>query len=153
MEVKVTQSYLTLRNPMDYTVLGIPGIPGLKTGMNTLSFLQWIFPTQGLSPGLLHCRWIIYQLSHKGSPRILEPIPSPADLPNPGIRSGSPALQVHSLPTELSGKPNTIIRQSWIPKLTSLAETLQSRKAYIQSKVLFLLEQITPFLWRTWFTR
>ena len=32
-------------------------------------------------------------------------IPSPADLPNPGIEPGSPALQVDSLPTELSGKP------------------------------------------------
>ena len=31
-----------------------------------------IFPTQGLNPGLPHCRWILYQLSHKGSPRILE---------------------------------------------------------------------------------
>ena len=33
------------------------------------SLLQRIFPTQGLNPGLLHCRWILYQLSHKGSPR------------------------------------------------------------------------------------
>ena len=33
------------------------------------------------------------------------PIPSPADLPNPVIEPGSPALQVDSLPTELSGKP------------------------------------------------
>ena len=32
-------------------------------------------------------------------------MPSPADLPNPGIESGSPALQANSLPTELSGKP------------------------------------------------
>ena len=33
---------------------------------------SWIFPTQGSDPGLLHCRWILYQLSHKESPRILE---------------------------------------------------------------------------------
>ena len=33
------------------------------------------------------------------------PIPSPADLPNPGIESGSPALQADSLPTDLPGKP------------------------------------------------
>ena len=33
------------------------------------------------------------------------PIPSPGDLPNPGIKPGFPALQVDSLPTELSGKP------------------------------------------------
>ena len=29
--------------------------------------LQGIFPTQGLNPGLLHCRWILYQLSYQGS--------------------------------------------------------------------------------------
>ena len=38
----------------------------------SLSLLQWIFPTQGLNPGLLYCRQILYQLSHQGSPRILE---------------------------------------------------------------------------------
>ena len=62
--VKVTQSCLTLCNPMDYTVHGI---------------LQ---------------------------ARILEwPFPSPGNLPNLGIELGSPALQVDSLTTELSGKP------------------------------------------------
>ena len=33
--------------------------------------------TQGLNPGLLHCRRILYQLSHKGSPRILEWVACP----------------------------------------------------------------------------
>ena len=33
------------------------------------------------------------------------PFPSPRDLPNPGIKPGSPALLADSLPTELSGKP------------------------------------------------
>ena len=45
---------------------------GQNTGMGSLSFLQGIFPTQGLNPGLLHCGQILYQLSHKGSPRIME---------------------------------------------------------------------------------
>ena len=45
---------------------------GQNTGVGSLSHLQGIFPTQGLNPGLPHCRWILYQLSHKGSPRILE---------------------------------------------------------------------------------
>ena len=35
-----------------------------------------------------------------------EPFPSPGDLLNPGIELGSPELQVDSLPTELSGKPD-----------------------------------------------
>ena len=46
--------------------------PGQNTGTDSCSLLQGIFPTQGLNPGLPHCRWILYQLSHKGSPRILE---------------------------------------------------------------------------------
>ena len=37
-----------------------------------LSLLQGIFPTQGSNPGLLHCRWILYQLSHRWSPGILK---------------------------------------------------------------------------------
>ena len=46
--------------------------PGQNTGVDKFSLLQGIFPTQRLNPGLPHCRWIFYQLSHKGSPRILE---------------------------------------------------------------------------------
>ena len=42
--------------------------PGQSTEVGSLPLLQGIFPTQGLNPGLPHCRWIIYQLSHKGSP-------------------------------------------------------------------------------------
>ena len=46
--------------------------PGQNTGVGSLSLLQGIFPTQGLNPGLPHCRQILYQLSHKGNQRILE---------------------------------------------------------------------------------
>ena len=42
--------------------------PGQNTGVGSLSLLQGIFPTQGSNPGLPHCRRILYQLSHKGSP-------------------------------------------------------------------------------------
>ena len=81
--------------------------PGQNTGVGSLFLLQGIVPTQDSNPGLPHCRWILYQLSHKGNPRILEwvAIPPPVDLPNPGIKLGSPALQADSLPTEISGKP------------------------------------------------
>ena len=43
------------------------------------------------------------------------PIPSPADLPDPGIEPGSPALQADSLPTELWGKlfKTTQMPASW----------------------------------------
>ena len=46
--------------------------PGQKPGVGSLSLLQGIFPTQGSNPSLPHYRHILYQLSHKGSPRILE---------------------------------------------------------------------------------
>ena len=46
--------------------------PGQNTGVCSHSLLQGIFPTQGSNPGLPHHRWILYQLSHKGSPRILD---------------------------------------------------------------------------------
>ena len=42
--------------------------PGRNTGEDCCSLLQGIFPTQGLNLGLLYCRWILYHLSHLGSP-------------------------------------------------------------------------------------
>ena len=55
--------------------------PGQNTGVGSLSLLQGIFPTHGLNPSHLHCRWILfffffcrwilYQLSHKGIPAIV----------------------------------------------------------------------------------
>ena len=67
---KVAQWYPTLCDPMDYTVHGIIQIRLLE--WVDIPFFRGIFPTQGSNPGLLHCRWILYQLSHYGSPRILE---------------------------------------------------------------------------------
>ena len=46
--------------------------PGQNTGVGSLSLLQGIFPTQALDPGLPHCRRILYQSTHQGSPKILE---------------------------------------------------------------------------------
>ena len=44
--------------------------PGQNTGVGSCSLLQRIFPTQGSNPGLLHCWWVLYQLSPEGSPVI-----------------------------------------------------------------------------------
>ena len=63
-KVKVTQC-LILRPHGLYSPWNSPG---QNTRLGNLSLLQGIFPTQGLNPGLLHCRQILYQLSHKGSP-------------------------------------------------------------------------------------
>ena len=109
MKVKVAQSCLTLCDPMDCSPWNSPG---QNAGVGSLSLLQGIFPTQGLNPGLPHCRPILYQLSHKGRPRILEWVAYPfsSESPNPGTKLESPALQADSLPSELSGKPNTLSR-------------------------------------------
>ena len=40
-----------------------------NTGVGSLSLLQWIFPTQESNQSLLHCRWILYQLSYQGEPK------------------------------------------------------------------------------------
>ena len=60
---------LTLYDPMDHTVHGI----------FQARILEWvavpspgIFLTQESNPGLLHCRQILYQLSHKGSPILIQ---------------------------------------------------------------------------------
>jgi len=65
VKVKVTQSCPILCDPHGlYSPWNSPG----NTGVGSLSSLQGIFPTQGSNPGLLHCRWILYQLSYQGSP-------------------------------------------------------------------------------------
>jgi len=44
--------------------------PGRNTGVDFHALLQGIFPTRESNHGLLHCRWILYQLSYQGSPTI-----------------------------------------------------------------------------------
>ena len=71
--VIVSQSCPSLCDPMDCSPPGSSvhrDSPGKNTGVDCHALLQGIFPTQGLDPGLLHCRQILYQLSHKGSPYI-----------------------------------------------------------------------------------
>ena len=70
--VRVTQSCLTLSDPVDLEFSSPWNSPGQNTGVDSLSLLQRIFPTPGSNPGLLHYRWILYQLSHKGSPFVYQ---------------------------------------------------------------------------------
>ena len=97
-KVKVAQSCPTLCDPMDCIVHGILQARKLEWVVSPL--FQEIFPTQGLNPGLPHCRWILYQLSHQGSPEYCNRLsfPSPGDLPNPGTEPPSSAWQADSLP-------------------------------------------------------
>ena len=43
--------------------------PGKSTGVGCHFLFQEISPTQGLNPGLPHCRQMFYRLSHQGSPK------------------------------------------------------------------------------------
>ena len=105
MYVKVTQSCATLCNPVDYTVHGI-----LQARI-----LEWVaFPfSRGSSQsrdqtqvshiaGGFFTSWTKRKVQEYWSGWS---IPSPADLSNPGIEPGFPALETDSLPTEQSGKP------------------------------------------------
>ena len=71
----IAQSCPTLCNTMDCSPPGssVHGdSPGKNTGVGCHALLQGIFLTQGSNPDLLHCRQILYHLSHQGSPRILK---------------------------------------------------------------------------------
>ena len=61
----------TLWDPMDYSLprSSVWDFPVKNTGVGSHSLLQGIFLTQRSNPGLLHCRWILYFLSHQGSPK------------------------------------------------------------------------------------
>ena len=68
----VVQSCLTLCDPVDCSppISFIDGgSPGSYTrvGVSCHAFIQGIFPTQGSNPGLPHCTWVLYHLSHQGS--------------------------------------------------------------------------------------
>ena len=88
----------------------------------SLSFLQGIFPTQGPNPGLLHCRWILYQLSHKGSLRILEWVAYPFS-----SNSSQPRTQTRVSCIAGGFFTNWAIREAqlyWIKKLIILDKKL-----------------------------
>ena len=66
----VAHSCPTLCDPVDCSPLGssVPGdSPSKNTEVGCHSLPQGIFPTQGLSQGLLQCRWILYQLTYQGT--------------------------------------------------------------------------------------
>ena len=85
-----------LYNPWNYL--------GQNTGVGSSSFLQGIFPTQGSNPGLLYCGQILYQLSHMGSPKILEWVAYSffSGSSQPRNWTGISCMQAGSLPAEFS---------------------------------------------------
>ena len=73
LKVKVSESHSVMSDSLwPYELYSPRNSPGQNTGVCNLSLLQEIFLTQGWNPSLLYYRQILYQLRHKGSPRILE---------------------------------------------------------------------------------
>ena len=87
-----------------------------NTGVGSLSLLQWIFPTQELNWGLLHCRWILYQLSYQGSPQYTLLRQYSINI----IETNTVWFQLHEIPW----------RRKWQPTLYSCLENSIDRGAW-----------------------
>ena len=83
----VAQLCPALHNPIDKSSPW--NSPGQSNEVGSLSLLQAIFPTQGLNPGLQHCRRILYQLSHEEALKAYL-----AEMP-PGTSSGKKKFLCH----------------------------------------------------------
>ena len=86
----VPRSCLTLCDPMECSPPGssVHGeSPGRHIGVGHHVLLQGIFPTQGSNPSLLHCRRILYHLSHQGRSWILQWIAYPFSRGSPRPRN------------------------------------------------------------------
>jgi len=72
-KVKETESHSVVSDSLRPRGLcSLRNSPGQNTAVGSHSLLQGIFPTQGPNPGLLHCRQILHQLSHQGSPKVIQ---------------------------------------------------------------------------------
>ena len=131
LKVKVSQSYLTIWDPIN--ACSPWNFPSQNIGVGRLSLLQGIFPNQRLNPALPHCRQILWQLNHKGSPRILEWVACPSF--SRFFQPQNPALQEDSLPTELLGiadrKPLLQVNHDGNMNVTLLVETEKKSKIWL----------------------
>ena len=111
---KSLQSCPTLWDPVDCNPPGssVPRIlQAILLEWVAIPFSRGIFLTQGSNPcliiaGSFFTIWATREAQEYWSG---QPIPSPGDHPNSGIKLRSPALQADSLPTELSGKPPVLL--------------------------------------------
>ena len=83
------------------------------------SLLQGIFPTRGWNLGLLHCRQILYHLSHQGSPDVINTIQLSSDTVHHKMASGCTGEGLS--PTRL---PSTS-EISWKPRLSVMILTMR----------------------------
>ena len=70
------------------------------------------------------------------------PFPSPGDLPNPGIKSRSPTLQMDSLPAEPQGKPRNTGKGS-LSLLQGIFVTQESNQGLLHCRLIFFFYQLS----------
>ena len=115
----VTQSCPTLCDPKGGSPPGSGSSvhgdsPGKNTGVGCHALLQGIFPTQGSNPGLPHCRWILYRLSHQGSLKSawsflnLTHHPTASLVAVPGSGSIPEPLEVRKIPWRRKWQPTPV---------------------------------------------
>ena len=126
-----SESYSVVSNSLQSRGLNSPwDSPGQNTGVGSRSLLQGIFPTQGSNPGLPHCRWILYQLSHEGSPRILEWVAYPFSSGSSWLRNRTGVL--------------CIARWFFTNRATREAQRRQLTIGYFLNYKQHILEKIMP---------
>ena len=109
-ESEVAQSCLTPSDPMDCSPPG-PSIHGIFQARvlewSAIAFSAKLLQLCPILCDTMNCSLSAFSIHGILQARILEwvAMPSPGDLPNPGIEPRSPALQADSLPLEPQGKP------------------------------------------------
>ena len=133
----VAKLCLTLCNPMNCS------LPGSSVhGISQAKILEWVaisfsgessWPRDWTSRVRLSATPSTIQSTEISRPEYWsgQPIPSPGDLPDPGIELGYPALQTDSLPTELSGEAPCIGRQVLYRWATRKAQKSHSFKIFL----------------------
>ena len=104
--------------------------PGKNTGVGCQALLQGIFPTQGSNPGLLHCRWILYHLSHQGSPTWNRM----THVPHPQSPQGTDSLENKTQKVNNCSLAKLVL--SGCPRLTINSEARLSQYSQRKSKAL-----------------
>ena len=108
-EVKWSESRSVMSDSLwPHRLYSLWNFPDKNTGVGSLSLLQWIFPTQGSNPGLLHCGRILYRLRTAIAVAVAKSLQSCPTLCDPidGRPSGSPI-------PENSYKSPLILETSW----------------------------------------
>ena len=97
--------------------------------MGSHCLLQGIFPTQGLNPGFQHCRKVLYQLSHQGSPKVLS---------DTSVHLLS-CVRPFAIPWTTAHQASLSITNSWnLPKLMSIESVMPSNHLILCHPLLLL---------------